>query len=114
MLSAIALHEILLLEDGRLNFACFLQFPFDDVDEETLGKLQRIGSSHLDFEQQCINLQRAYSPLFFQDAPLLPPYAETEVVAWETQYGFGFPPLLRFYMLSISRKLLICRSCNDR
>ncbi len=56
------------------------------------------------FDQQIANIKAAYSDEAFRECPLLPPYTLDEVCAMEIKYSFSFPPLLRFYMLNISRE----------
>ena len=58
----------------------------------------------LPFQQQIENIKAAYSDVVFKNHPLLPPYKLEEVYAMEDKYSFSFPPLLRFYILNISRE----------
>ena len=56
-------------------------------------------------ECQMDHLRNVYSALDLRNAPLLPPYDGRELVALEVHYSFVFPPILRWYLLNISREV---------
>lgn len=72
-------------------------------DIESLPEEPPEGCS-LPFDQQIANINAAYSDDAFRECPLLPPYTLDEVCAMEIKYSFSFPPLLRYYMVNISRE----------
>ncbi len=75
----------------------------DDLNDSGDHKPFPEGCS-LPFDEQTKNLKAAYSDAAFEKHPLLPPYTLEEVCAMEVKYSFSFPPLLRFYILNISRE----------
>ena len=62
------------------------------------------GLKLLSQQQQSQILKLKYSSPKLLDDPLLPPYNCLQVLAMEAEQGVTFPPLLRFYLLNISRQ----------
>lgn len=56
-------------------------------------------------KRQMKHLEMVYSALDFGNAPLLPPYDGRELVAIEVHYSIVFPPIMRWYLLNISREV---------
>ena len=56
-------------------------------------------------EQQIGHLKLVYGSLELHHAPLLPPYSGRDVMVLEFHYSLVFPPILRWYLLNISREV---------
>lgn len=61
----------------------------------------------MDFASQCIFMDHVYAAAKYEPA-LLKPYNSVEVDAYESKYGVSLPPLLRYYLIHVSRE-----SCCD-
>ena len=55
--------------------------------------------------EQMEELRRVYKPEVFKSCPLLPPFERLEIEALEWHYRIQIPPILKFYLLNVSREL---------
>ena len=88
--------------------------PSSDAVADSVGPRERtFGLRLLSQQQQSQILKLKYSCPSLLDDPLLPPYNWLQVLAMEAEQGVTFPPLLRFYLLNISRQhaLSASRTC---
>ena len=68
------------------------------------GEMRSPNAQVLSLQQQLANLKTKYAEPDLLEHPLLPPYSVQQVEALEAEYGFQFTPLLRLYLLHISRQ----------
>ena len=71
------------------------------------GKMRTPNVQVLSLQQQLANLKTKYAEPDLLEHPLLPPYSVQQVEALEAEYGFQFTPLLRLYLLHISRQYAV-------
>lgn len=70
---------------------------------------QKLPRDELDLGHQKLKLSELASSEHLIQHPLLPPYSATQLSALEKAYDVFFPPILRFYLGSISREIVFSR-----
>ena len=71
------------------------------------GQMRGPHTKVLSLQQQLSNLKAKYAEPGVFEHPLLPPYSLQQVEAIEAERSFRFTPLLRLYLLHISRQQAI-------
>lgn len=87
-------------------------FVYYDLDnDDTLAVIKKEnyqfdGYTLKSFEDQCEYLTILYNDVK-RKRPMLQPYSIEDIVNYEKEHHFTFPPLLRYYLLTISRESIL-------